>query len=155
MDIPLNIRQAYSEVDSILELLDEEDRNKVPKKLRQLFKIEKDNEYVKYIDVNKDIEEQDLKEETLALIALLNLKYWCEDEKEKEELKKVYNQNEEIHQEELKQRYNSDNLFRKSNDVVNTKLEAENNETNLIEYKESIIRKIINKIKKLFKYTSY
>ena len=35
------------------------------------------------------IENQKLKEETLGIIALLNLQYWCEDENEKKRLKEV------------------------------------------------------------------
>ena len=36
-----NERKAYSEVDDFIELLEEEDRNKIPKKLRDFFKREK------------------------------------------------------------------------------------------------------------------
>ena len=37
------------------------------------FKKEKDNNYKKEIDINIPIQYQNLKEETLALIAILNL----------------------------------------------------------------------------------
>lgn len=148
MNISLSTRQAYSEVDSFLELLDDEDKNKIPNKLRELFKNEKDKEYVKNIDVNKTIEEQNLKEETLALIALLNLKYWCEDESEKERLKNIYLKNEEMYQKELKEKYNTDNLFKNNKQIENRKVEQ--NQTTIIEYKESKLKKIINKIKKIF-----
>jgi len=83
-----NTRQAYTEIDNFIELLDEYNRNKVPKKLREYFKKEKDNTYTKTINPNIPIKEQNLKEETLALIAMLNLQYWCEDEEEKRRLKK-------------------------------------------------------------------
>ncbi len=42
--------------------------------------------YSKEIKPNQPIKDQNLKEETLALIAMLNLQYWCEDEKEKQRL---------------------------------------------------------------------
>ena len=83
-----NTRQAYTEIDNFIELLDEYNRNKGPKKLREYFKKEKDNTYTKTINPNIPIKEQNLKEETLALIAMLNLQYWCEDEEEKRRLKK-------------------------------------------------------------------
>lgn len=86
--LSVNTRQAYTEIDNFIELLDEYNRNKVPKKLREFFKREKDNTYTKIIDPNIPIKEQNLKEETLALIAMLNLQYWCEDEEEKRRLKK-------------------------------------------------------------------
>ena len=45
-------RQAYSEIDTFLNLLDEVNRNKVPEKLRELFKREKDPKYIKNINPN-------------------------------------------------------------------------------------------------------
>ena len=90
MSISLSTRQAYSELDSVLDVLDEEDRNKIPIKLRQLLKREKDHNYIKTIDINKSIEEQNLKEETLTLIAILNLKYWCETKEEKKYYRDMY-----------------------------------------------------------------
>lgn len=84
MEIDIQTKQAYSEIDEFLSLLDEKTRNEVPIKLRKFFKKEKDNNYHKGINPNISIKEQNLKKETLALIALLNLQYWCKDEKEKE-----------------------------------------------------------------------
>lgn len=150
MSISLSTRQAYSELDSVLDVLDEEDRNKIPIKLRQLLKREKDHNYIKTIDINKSIEEQNLKEETLTLIAILNLKYWCEDEGVKEKLKERYLKNEEIYQKKLDEKYNLDNLFKRINNEKNENITVENAQKNLIEYKESIIRKIFNKIKAFF-----
>lgn len=92
--ISATTRQAYTEIDNFIELLDENNKNKIPKKLREYFKREKDNNYVKIIKPNQSIKEQELKKETLALIAMLNLQYWCEDEKER--LIKIYNENETI-----------------------------------------------------------
>ena len=112
MNISKNTRQAYTEIDNFIELLDEYNKNKVPKQLRDFFKQEKDNSYVKNIDVDIPIKEQKLKKETLALIALLNLQYWCEDEEEKQRLKKVYTQNEIKYQEDLREKFNPNNVFK-------------------------------------------
>ena len=75
MGVSINTRQAYSEIDEFLGLLSDEQRNKIPKKLREFFKEEKDQEYKKGINPNIAIKNQDLKEETLGIIALLNLQY--------------------------------------------------------------------------------
>lgn len=45
MSIMTKTRQAYSEIDEFLGLLSEEQRNEIPKKLRDFFKEEKDQEY--------------------------------------------------------------------------------------------------------------
>ena len=88
MSIMTKTRQAYSEIDEFLGLLSEEQRNEIPKKLRDFFKEEKDQEYFKNIDKDIPIKDQNLKEETLAIIALLNLQYWCKDEEEKRDYRK-------------------------------------------------------------------
>ena len=93
MVVSINTRQAYSEIDEFLGLLTEEQRNEIPKKLREFFKEKKDKEYVKNIDTSIPIKDQNLKEETLAIIALLNLQYWCKDETEKKRLQTIYAQN--------------------------------------------------------------
>ena len=142
-----NTRQAYTEIDNFIELLDEYNRNKVPKKLREYFKKEKDDTYTKTINPNIPIKEQNLKEETLALIAMLNLQYWCEDEEEKRRLRKIYSDNEIKHQQKLREKYNPDNVFRIKNKEV--ELSNPNNEFSIIEYKKSIVKRIISKIKRI------
>lgn len=146
MEIDIQTKQAYSEIDEFLSLLDEKTRNEVPVKLRNFFKKEKDNNYHKGINPNISIKEQNLKKETLALIALLNLQYWCKDEKEKERLKQVYANNENQYQEELREKYNPDNIFKKNNSNQE-QVEEKNEEPNqLIEYKESTVKKFFEKV---------
>lgn len=148
MSISTKTRQAYSEIDEFIGLLTIEEQNEIPKRLREFFKEQKDSEYVKNINPNIPIKEQNLLEETLALIAMLNLQYWCKDENEKERLKSVYAQNERKYQEELREKYNPDNLFKNKQRVVEEKIE----ETAMIEYKEdSLFTKIKKFIINLFK----
>lgn len=113
MSIMTKTRQAYSEIDEFLGLLSEEQRNEIPKKLRDFFKEEKDQEYFKNIDKDIPIKDQNLKEETLAIIALLNLQYWCKDEEEKKRLQEIYAQNEKEYQDMLYEKYNPNDIFKK------------------------------------------
>ena len=146
-----NRRQAYTEIVNFIELLDEYNRNKIPKKLMEFFKVEKDNNYTKVIDPKIPIKEQNLKKETLALIAMLNLQYWCEDEKEKQRLKKIYANNEIKYQEELRDKYNPDDLFKTKQKNIETN---HSQQTAMIEYKElSIFQRIEEFIKNIFKAT--
>lgn len=147
MEISLNTRKAYSEIDEFLSLLKEEQRNKIPQKLREFFNEEKDKQYTKGISVDKDIKNQNLMEETLAIIALLNLQYWCEDEAERQRLKDVYAKNEKLWQDAFQIKFDSNEIFKKN--VVVTKQQEETN-TQMVEYKESVINRLIKKIKKLF-----
>lgn len=140
MGISLITRQAYTEIDNFIELLDEHDRNKIPLKLREYFKTEKDKNYIKNINPNQPIKEQNLKEETLALIAMLNLQYWCEDESEKEKLKKIYEKNENEYQAKLREKYNPDNLFKNKQELIEKEQRA------MIKYEKDTFFKKIKKI---------
>ena len=147
MSISTKTRQAYSEIDEFLELLTDEQKNKIPLKLRELFKEEKDKDYIKIIDPKIPIKEQNLREETLALIALLNLQYWCEDDAEKETLKQIYAENERQYNEILREKYNPDNLFKSKKEKIDEQEEAS---LPMTVEKISVFKKVIRFIKRIF-----
>ena len=142
-----NSSLAYSEVYAILNMIEDEYKERVPKNVMDFFEEERDKEYNPIIDVNIPLEKQNLKRKTLVLLAILNLNYWCDSEEEKQEILDSFAKNEElkrIKEKELTENYNINNLFKK----------IENNETevSLIEYKkQNFIQKIILKIKSLFR----
>ena len=115
MTISINTREAYAEVDNFIECLDSYDKNKVPESIRKYFKKEKSKNYNKIIDVNQPIKDQNLKDETLAIIAMLNLKYWCDDEEEKKRLMTIYSENEKKYQNELNEKYDIEKIFEERN----------------------------------------
>ena len=143
--LSVNTRQAYAEIDSFIDLLDEYNKNKITEKLREYFKNEKDEKYIKKINPNQSIQSQNLKEETLALIAMLNLQYWCENEDEKERVKKIYAQNEKKYQDMIQEKYNIDNIFKKNEEIIENKQEQKN-DMQIVVYKNSTLKRIINKI---------
>lgn len=149
MNISISTRQAYSEIDEFLDLLSPERRNKIPQKLQQLFKNEKDKNYIKGINPNVSIKEQALKEETLSIIALLNLQYWCDNAAEKERLEKIYSDNEKKYQNMLQEKYNPDNIFKNKQ---SQNLVENDEEISLVPIKEkNFILKLFDKIKNMFK----
>ena len=138
---------AYAEIDIILNLLEDEYRERVPSKLRNFFKEEKMTEYEPKIDVNKPLEEQGLSEETMNLLAILYLNYWCDSEEEKQELINEFERN----QKEIEEQYNPENIFKKRKEERENKIENTEN-FQMIEYKEQgFIRKLLSKIFKFFK----
>ena len=144
-----NSSLAYSEVCTILNMLEDEYKERVPKNVMDFFEEERDKEYNPIIDVNIPLEKQNLKRKTLVLLAILNLNYWCDSEEEKQEILDSFAKNEELKrlkEKELTENYNINNLFNK---IENTENKAE---VSLIEYKEqNFIQKIISKIKSLFR----
>lgn len=145
-----NIYKAYAEVDKILSFMDTTYVEKIPKKMRDLFRNEKLQNYEPNIDPKISLEEQKLQKKTYAILAMLNLNYWCKDEEEKKELIKLYAENDRKREEELREKYNPDNIFKnkQTESISNT----EESNTSLIEYKETnFFKKIISKIMSLFK----
>ena len=145
-----NIYKAYAEVDMILSFMEVKYVEKIPKKMRELFENEKLQNYEPRINPQIPLEEQNLQKKTYAILAMLNLNYWCDDENEKQELIKLYAENDRKKEEELKEKYNPDNIFKKKEIENIPNIEEKN--TALVEYKESnFFKKIISKIMNLFK----
>ena len=101
----------------------------MPKKVRDFFKEEKIKDYHPEIDIEKPLIEQNLKRETMVLLAILNLNYWCENEEEKQRFLNELDKNEE-EKKELEEKYNPDNLFKKKQD------ESTENNLQIVEYKK-------------------
>ena len=136
---------AYAEIDEILNLLEDDYRERVPKKVRDFFKEEKMKDYHPEIDIEKPLIEQNLKRETMVSLAILKLNYWCENEKEKQRFLNELDKNEE-EKKELEEKYNPDNLFKKKQD------ESTENNLQIIEYKKpNFIQILLTKIKKNLK----
>ena len=127
-----SLLKAYAEVDKILSFMQISYIEKVPKKLRELFKNEKLKDYDPNIDKNIPLNEQNLERKTYAILAMLNLHYWCNDE-EKQELLKAYSNNDKKREEELREKYNPDNIF--TNRIKEPEQATEEAKA-LIEYKE-------------------
>lgn len=160
------LRQTFCDIEIILNALPEEDRNKVPMKLRKFISENKLENYESEVRIDVPIEEQDLSPDTRTFIGMLYLNYWCKDEEEKAEIKKVFMDNEAKEQKELDEKFEIfkkydtnqiDNELKSEKDMQENIVEAEikTEESNMIVYKESIIRKIINKIFGIFRRKEY
>lgn len=103
---------AYAEVDMILNLMDKNYLEKIPLKLRQKISERKSKIYDKVIVKGKPLEEQNLSQETLDMLAVLNYNYWCKDEAKKKELIELYRENQRKYEEEIRIKYNPDNIFK-------------------------------------------
>lgn len=139
-----NLKKAFSEVDMILDLIDSEMKNKVSANFIKFIKEEKDNNYKPNINPELPLEEQNILPETIDILALLKLNYWCNEE-EKKELLKILNKNEQQFQKEAKEKYDIDKLFKtnKTKEIINLpeKGESENFIKKLIKFIKNIIWK--------------
>jgi len=137
-------KEIYSEVYEILILMGDRFINKLPNKLFDLIKNERLESYNPKYNLDISLEEQAVREETIDVIALLYLNYWCESEEEKKELSIIWEENEEKYQKQLNEKYNINNLFR------NKQIEKKE-DISLIEHKKSFFKIIIDKIKQILK----
>ena len=107
-----SIKEAYWEVDKILSLMKKEDVLKIPEPIREIFKNKKSKTYQKQISNEKPLKDQNLKKETLEILAILNYNFWCKEENRKKKLIQKYYNNEIEYQKQLREKYNPDKIFK-------------------------------------------
>lgn len=147
-----NYPKAYKEVIEVLKYVPRESVDKIPRTMIDTFNKKMDSNYIFSIDINKSFEEQELLEETKAILANIFRDYWATPyQKERIQAKERYDM--EIIEEEKHAKYNDD-IFktRKNNKIDNEEVADNTNSNNLpIEVKkEKFYEKIINFFKKIF-----
>ena len=105
---------AYNEVLCILNQMSEDDVDKIPKEVIERLRQNVSDEYIAKYDSSKSLDEQGYQNETLAILAMLNLNYWCNDHEEKAGLIGKYKQNEIKSENEKRIKYNPDKIFEKT-----------------------------------------
>lgn len=138
---------AMAEVIYYLKGIKQEDIDKIPKKFMQYLNENASKEYKCNFDYNKPLKELNLLEETRGIIGMICYNYWCDTENQKEEYLKKLSRNEQKYQQILYEKYNPDNLFK--NKV--SQIESVENSVAMVEYKETIFKKFISRIKSIFK----
>lgn len=138
---------AMAEVIYYLNGIKQEDIDKIPKKFIQYLNENASKKYKCNFDYNKPLKELNLLDETRGIIGMICYNYWCVTEKQKEQYLKRLSQNEQQYQKILNEKYNLDNIFenKKLDFIENT-----TKPTEITEYKESIFKKLKNKLKSIF-----
>lgn len=144
-------KEIYSEVYSVLKALGEKYTDKIPDSLYNMIQENKLETYNPTYTLEINLEEQNIKRESISMIALMHLNYWCNSENEKDKLKKIFKENDSKYKERIREKYNLDNLFNKKN--IENKTITENVEnTGIIKYKkETFFKRILSKIVNFFK----
>ena len=141
-----NRKNAYAEVYTILQELNEEEYNKIPPEVIKTIEANRNEEYEYELDDELELKDQPMLSETKAILFNLFRDYLATPE---QKAKIIRMQNEARQKNELKkqQMYNTD-VFA---DKPNESLTENNNEImQIVEYKESIFKRILNKIKSFF-----
>lgn len=141
---------AYAEIIEILDNMSYEDKNKIPKKIYDFFLEKSNKNYVRHLDKSKTLYDQEIREDTKEILAILLINYWCETVDKKNQLLTLFRDNEIKYQEQLREKYNPDILF-KSKRNSNNNEKIENNTQMIVIDKDNIFTRFIKKIKLFFK----
>ena len=135
--------QAFTEVLEVLKNSEKSIISKIPANFIDFLNKYKDKNYMVEIDFSDENWDDKVKKETQALLALIYRDYIVSQKdrerlliEEREEQKRIEN--------EIREKYNLDNLFKERVDN-NT-----NNNVEIVKYKESILKKFKNKLKRIF-----
>lgn len=139
---------AYKEIYEILKIFPSELVNKVPKDKIDFFYKNMDNSY-EYNISKETFDGQTMLEETAAILTILFRDYWASAE-QKEKLINFTENAQSIVEKENRERYNPDNLFKNRNQANEIEENIIQNEVALVEYKETIFRRLIIKLKSIF-----
>ena len=145
--VSIELSEAAVEFNCILEYTEEKLKKRIPQKFLDFLKEIQSNTYKFEYDKNKRLSEQNLKPKTRGLIALVYKDYICDEDEKKEYLRIIQ---EKIMQKEVDKRkkYNPDNIFK------NKEKKSIENPTSsivsMIEYKESVFKRVLDKIKSIF-----
>ena len=140
------LSEAAVEFNRILEYTSEDLKNKIPKKFLDFLQSIQSETYKFEYDKTKKLDEQKLKPKTRGLIALVYQDYICNDTEKEEYIQKSQKLIKQI-EESKREKYNPNDIFK------DKKIENDKDTTNtveIVEYKESIIKRIIRKIKNIF-----
>lgn len=143
-------KQAHVELYEIIKNITEKERLKIPEAFISNLVKNSDDSYIFQYDKSQNILEQNLKNETKALLVQMYIKYLAPEEER--ELWKDYNRIclNEI-EKEKNNKYSYNNLFKNENDSIKPINKIATSELSLVEYKESILKKIWNKILSIFR----
>lgn len=137
--------EIYVDISIIIGMMPTEMKSKISNSFIDFIENNKSNTYVSNINPKIPLREQNIRKETKEMLGIIYRDYLCSNE---ERIDLLQEENEELAKLEFEKRklYNPDDIFKKKD----LKENIIKKEVGMIEYKESIIKKIITKIKNLF-----
>ena len=141
------INEVAVEINSIFNNMSIDVLNKIPLKIRNFFKNNASSTYSFEYDKTNSLNEQNIKDKTRGIIALLYRDYICDDV-ERKEYNEIYTKFLNKKEEEKRALYNPNDIFKKANnEICENNCDNENaNYLEVINNKPSFIKKIFNKI---------
>ena len=146
-----NYAKAYKEIIEILKYIPEESVNKIPREMIEMIKTKQLVTYDFKIDTEKTFEEQELLEETKAILANIFRDYWATDYQKAKIIEKE-NQDREECERQKRERYNPNEIFKNKQQDINVQKNLNENYNSKLPIevqKQNIFQKLIVFIKKI------
>ena len=142
-------KKGCKEVIEILSYIPKEDYDKIPKEIIKVLENDKDEDYNFKYNPNKTLDEQNVSKQAKTIIAILFRDYWS-SEHQRKIIKEYENDLYKKIENEKKKKYNSNKIFETERQTKIKNIDRASNNVELVEYKESIFKKFIDKLKKIF-----
>ncbi len=140
--------RAYTEVLEILKHIPEDELERIPKAELQYYEDNCDKNYKYEYDQELDVDKQAISREANTVIVALYMNYFA-NENQKGIIEKILKQN-SIEEEKAKsEKYDVNKIFEKNQQ--NNEINNENLPVDISKNENNFIKRIINKIKSLFK----
>lgn len=146
--ITKDLSECAVEINCIFENMSKDMLEKIPLKLQNFFKEIASKDYKFEYDISKKLAEQNIKDKTKGIIALIYKDYIC-NEAEKKEYISEYTKFLELEEQQKRAKYDPDAIF-KQREKLNTTLTE--NTYPIVYQKTSWFRKLILKIKTIFSF---
>lgn len=105
------------EVSIILNHLNKSDYDKIPKEVIDRIEKNKDTEYVWYYDETKDLKDQKVSKDTIAILSYINMKYLLNEEQRKF-VEEVFKENQKKIENIKIEKYNPYNIFKNTKESI-------------------------------------
>lgn len=145
-------KKALKEVYEFINILSDEERNKIPQIYISNIEKEMDASHQFVYDITKKLSEQNFMNESKAIIVDIYIKYFSE-KKECEKWEKYYKISNNLIEERKIKEFNPDNIFTDNNKRIEERENETKNieETALTRIDNNIFKDIINRIKSIIK----
>ncbi|MEE0128042.1 MAG: hypothetical protein UE116_07110 [Clostridia bacterium] len=138
-------KMAYTQVLEILKRLPKEEVAKIPTEEIEFLKENCDKTYKYILSPNARLEECQISRKAYAILVVYFKKYFA-TEIQKQKLDVILKNNQIAIEKEKREKYGVDNLFK-----ANKLEQEENKKVEIVPYKESFFKRVLNRIKKIFR----
>lgn len=146
--VTIEYKMAYAEILEILKYISKEEQDKVPRNMIEMFKANASENSNFVYNPKKTLQEQNVSEIAVSIIAILYRDYWAT----KEQKQKILNFQNREREKYKAEKYNVNDIF-KNKEEVTIKKEPKiisNKESLIVLKKQNFLQKIVEKIKKFF-----